>query len=158
VLDLAERKLRSRPLQTSSCFTYMPLDIHICALGGVVRSPSAMWGRRWAKNGLQMQLSSPWIDWRWWTDRRRLGRAAVARLRQSTRLDAKSDKVSSNAGQQVTGKARARSRGDARGVERRPEQMVAELAHDDANGVRQSLRACELRQRWLFVVEACIGV
>jgi hypothetical protein len=82
----------------------------------------------------------------------------VAQPRRSTRLDAKSGKVSSNAGQQVTGKARARSRAEARGVERQPERMVAELARDDANGVRRSLRACELRRRWLFVAAACIGV
>jgi hypothetical protein len=81
----------------------------------------------------------------------------VAWPRRSTRLDAKYGEVSSNAGQQVMGKARARSRVEARGVKRRPKQMVVELAHDGANGVRQSLRAGELRRRWLFVAGECMG-
>jgi hypothetical protein len=58
----------------------------------------------------------------------------------------------------VTGKARVRSRGEARGVERRPEWMVAELARGGANGVRRSLCAHELRRGWIFIAGACMGV
>jgi hypothetical protein len=56
------------------------------------------------------------------------------------------------------GKAQARPRGEARGVERWLERMVAELARGGANGIRRSLRARGLRRGWLFIVGACMRV